>query len=80
MDNSKKSTPSIRRLIFAVLSLWLACIFFVVFYNTYWRWVPLYEVSGHVPILGYIYDDVAIFWIIPVLLCLASAIHFYRQL
>lgn len=69
---------TLKLMVFMVLSVMFAAFFASLFYITYWRWLPIYEVSGVEPIWWLIYADPYGLFIIPTAIFLSTTLYYYQ--
>ncbi len=69
---------TLKLTVFMVLSAMLTAFFASLFYTTYWRWLPIYEVSDLEPIWWLIYADPYGLLIIPTVIFLSTTLYYYR--
>jgi len=77
MPSSKQAR--VRPMVFMVLSIACATFFCFLFYVNYWLWIPLYELFGQTPVFLFFYQDIHALLIMPVIIFLIAARHFYHQ-
>lgn len=79
-DSTRAPDKTLRPMIFTVLSLMCATFFCFLFYNAYWKWLPLYELSDETPVFWFFYADAYALLIVPALFFIIAAVHFYHQI